>query len=80
MIHMKAEFFITDIFNISFRFQPNVCDGYHDFLQKSISFKEVAIVPVKINIYRSHYWSMSKNKAVNMIIKVILSKERNNSQ
>ena len=32
---------------VNFRFQPKLYDGYHDLMQKAISFSDVAIVSVK---------------------------------
>ena len=36
---------------INFRFQPEVCDGCHDLMQKTMSFNNVANVSVKENDY-----------------------------
>ena len=35
-----------------------------DLMQKAISFKNVAIVSIKGNDYRIHFWYMSKNDAI----------------
>ena len=35
------------IFKINLRFQPNVCDGCHDSIQKAMNFKDVARVSLK---------------------------------
>ena len=53
--------------NISFQYEPYLCNGCHDLMQKAISFKNVAIVYIKGNAYRIHFWYMSKNDAVNII-------------
>ena len=34
---------------MSFSFEPYLCDGYPNLLQKVVSFKEVATASVKIN-------------------------------
>ena len=39
--------------DIKFKFQPEVCNGCHDLMQKSISFNDVALVTVKGNDYRN---------------------------
>ena len=39
--------------NINFRFQPEVCNGCHDLMQKAMSFYDVAIVTVKKIILES---------------------------
>ena len=36
---------------INFRFEPEVCDGCHDLMQKTMSFNNVANVSVKENDY-----------------------------
>ena len=36
---------------INFRFQPEICDGCHDLMQKTMSFNDVANVSVKENDY-----------------------------
>ena len=36
------------IFKINSRFQPKLCDGCHDLVQKSISFNDTVIVSVII--------------------------------
>ena len=56
-------------FKINFQFQSNVCDGCHDLFQKPPSFHEIAIVSVKGNAYRIHFWS--KGGAINMMKKSI---------
>ena len=33
-------------------------------MQKAMSFKKVAIVSIKRNNYRIHFWYMSKNDAI----------------
>ena len=41
---------------ISFRFQAKECDDCHDLMQKATSFNDVAIVSVKVNDYRIHFF------------------------
>lgn len=48
------------IFNINFKFQWKVCDGYHDMAQKSLSFNDFAIVTVKGDIIELTYGSWLK--------------------
>ena len=40
----------------NFIYQPYLCNGCHDLMQKAISFNNVAIVSVKGNDYRIHFW------------------------
>ena len=48
----------------NFRYDPYLCNGCHDLTQKAMSFKNVAIVSIKGNDYRIHFWYMSKNDAI----------------
>ena len=36
--------------------QPHLFNGCHDLMQKAMSFNDVAIVSVKGNDYRFHFW------------------------
>ena len=42
--------------NIGFRYDPYICNGCHDLMQKAISFNNVAIVYIKISAYRIYFW------------------------
>ena len=48
----------------NFSYDPYLCNGCHDLMQKAMSFKKVAIVSIKRNNYRIHFWYMSKNDAI----------------
>ena len=41
----------------NFRFQPKVCDGCHDLMEKSVYYNDVAI----------HFWYVSKDKTINLL-------------
>ena len=53
--------------NTKFSYEPYLCNGCHDLMQKAMSFKNVAIVSIKGNDYRIHFWCMSKNDAIVLI-------------
>ena len=53
--------------DIGFRYEPYLCNGCHDLMQKAMSFNNVAIVYVKGSAYRVHFWHMSKDDANNII-------------
>ena len=36
--------------NMNFRFQPEVCNGCHELMQKAMSFNDVAVFSVKENV------------------------------
>ena len=48
-------------------YEPHLCNGCHDLMQKAMNFNDVAIVSIKGNDYRIHFWYMSKNDAVNLM-------------
>ena len=60
----KNVIFVT-IEDIGFRYEPYLCNGCHDLMQKSMSFNNVGIVYVKGSAYRIHFWYMSKDDAIN---------------
>ena len=50
----------------SFKFEPYLCDGCHNFIQKAMNFK-IAIVSVKGSDYRIHFWYMNKDDKINIM-------------
>ena len=40
----------------------NLCQGYYDITQTSMSFDDVAIVTVGRNDYGIHFWSITKSQ------------------
>ena len=44
-----------------FKYEPYLCNGCHDLMQKARNFNNVAIASVKGNYYWIHFWHMSKN-------------------
>ena len=53
--------------NKNFSYEPYLCNGCHDLMQKAINFNDVAILSIKGNDYRFHFWYMSKNDAINLM-------------
>ena len=51
----------------NFNYQPYLCNGCLDLMQKAISFNDIAIVFVKGNDYRIHFWYMSKDDAISIM-------------
>ena len=68
--------------DISFKYEPYLCNGCHDLMQKAMSFNDVAIVYVKGNAYIIHFWYMSKDEAIiimnnsNSLVRMISNKFR----
>ena len=51
----------------NFNYDPYLCNGCHDLMQKAMSFKKVAIVSFKGNDYRIHFYYISKNDAITLM-------------
>ena len=49
------------------KYEPYICNGFYDLMQKAINFNNLAIVSVKWSDYRIHIWYMDKNNAINMM-------------
>ena len=47
----------------NFSYRPYLCDGSYNIMQKSIKFKNIAIVHVKKSAYRIYFLYMSKHEA-----------------
>ena len=52
-------------FNLSFRFQTKVCDGYYDLIQSATSLNEVSIAYMKENDSKTYFWNMNKDEVIN---------------
>ena len=55
-------------------FKSHLCNGCYGLMQKAVSFNNTAIVYVKNNAHRIHFWYMSKDDVIN-IMKGFLIKE-----
>ena len=62
--------------DISFKYQSYLCNGCHDLMQKAMGFNNIAIVYIKENAYRIHFWYMSKDDAINLMNGSILHDKR----
>ena len=58
--------------NIAYEPEPHLCNGFHGLMQKANNFSDTAIVYVKGNAYRIHFWYMSKDDAINIMNKSTL--------
>ena len=45
--------------DIGFKYEPYLCNGCHDLMQKAMSFNDVAV--------RINFWYMSKDEAINIM-------------
>ena len=50
-----------------FKYDPYLCNGCHDLMPKAMKFNDVAIVYVRGNSYRIHFWYARKNDAINIM-------------
>ena len=50
-----------------FTYEPYLCNGCHDLMQKTVSLNNVVVVSVKGSNYRIHFCFMSKNDAINLL-------------
>ena len=53
--------------DIGFKYEPHLCNGSHDLMQKAMSFNNVSIVYVKGSAYRIHFWYISKDDVINIM-------------
>ena len=52
---------------IGFKYEPHLCNGCHDLMQKAIVFDDIAFVCIKGSTYRIRFWYMSKDDAMSII-------------
>ena len=45
--------------DISFKYEPYLCNDCHDLMRKAVNFNDVASDYVKWSAYRIHFWYMS---------------------
>ena len=53
--------------DIGFKYEPYLCNGCHDLVQKAMNFNDVAVVSVKGSNYRILFWYMSKDGGINIM-------------
>ena len=53
--------------DIDFKYEPNLCNGCHDLMQRAMTFNNIAIVYIKENAYKIHFWCLSKDDAINIM-------------
>ena len=68
-MHQKSVIFvIIGILKILvLKYEPYLCNGGHDLIQKAMNFNDIAIVSIKESDYRNHVWYVSKNDAINIM-------------
>ena len=58
---------IGNFLNKNFCYEPYLCNGCHDLMQKATNFNDVTIVSIKGNDYRIHFWYISKSDSINLM-------------
>ena len=53
--------------DISLKYQPYLCNGCHDLMQKAMNFNNIAIVYITGSAYRIHFWYMNNDDATNIM-------------
>ena len=72
----NAIFATIDIFlNKGFKFQPNVCNGYHDLVMMSMNLRNIAILHIKGSDYCCIINGISNNQAINLIQSINLTEK-----
>ena len=58
-----------------FSYEPYLCNRFHDLMQKTMTFNDIAIVSIKGNDYRIPFWYMSKDEAISIMRNSSLNKK-----
>ena len=53
--------------DIGFKYEPYLCNGCHDVMQKAVNFNNAAIFYVKGSAYRINFLYTSKDDAINIM-------------
>ena len=75
-VHQKSKIFVTmGIFQIEFKFQPNVFNGCHDVLMMSMNLSDIAILNINHADYRCIITGISKCQTINLMQNIDLSEK-----
>ena len=47
----------------NFNYEPYLCNACRDLMQQAMNFNDAALVSIKGNDYRIHFWYMNKDDA-----------------
>ena len=53
--------------DIGFKYEPYLCNGCHDLMQKAMGFNNIAIVHIKGSACRIHFCYINKDAAINIM-------------
>ena len=51
----------------NFNYEPYLCNGCYDLMQKAMNFNDVAIAFIKGNVHRINFCYMNKNNAISIM-------------
>ena len=51
----------------NFNYEPYLCNGCHDLIQKTMNFNDAAILSIKGDDYRIYFWYMSKDDVISIM-------------
>ena len=51
----------------NFNSEPYICNGCHYLMQKAMNLNDGAIVSIKGNDYRIHFWCLSRGDAISVM-------------
>ena len=60
----------------NFSYGPYLCNGCYNIIQKSVSFKNIAITHINKSVYRINFLYMSKREAKKLMTKSNLSDKK----
>ena len=74
---MKELIFLKELILISqmgqrSNYQPCLCNGCHDLMNKAMNFNDVAVVSIKESDYRIHFLYICKKDAINLLNNSVL--------
>ena len=66
-MYLKSVIYSWYFLDKNFNYEPYLCNGCHDLMQKAMNFNDVAVVSIKGNDNRIHFWYMSKDDAISIM-------------
>ena len=58
---------IKPLLDKGFKYEPYLCKCCYDLMQKAMNVNDIAIVSIKGNDYRIHFWHMNKDEAIELM-------------
>ena len=61
--------------DIGFKYESCLCNGCQNLMQKAMNFNDATIFSIKGSDYRIHFWYMTKDDAISIMINSNLNKK-----